>query len=168
MNAMPLVELLLIAVALSLDALAVSIAAACAGRTTSPRAGFRLAFHFGLFQALMPVLGWLAGWRLAASIQAVDHWVAAALLGIVAARMLRAGLGHEATRLPDDPSRGLALVALSVAVSVDALAVGLSLAMLRVAVWIPAAIIGAVTGAVSFAGIRLGRCLSQARALMSD
>ena len=60
MGPMALVEVLLIALALSLDALAVSVAAACGGRTASPRAGFRLAFHFGLFQALMPVLGWLA------------------------------------------------------------------------------------------------------------
>jgi putative Mn2+ efflux pump MntP len=160
MGHMPIVEVLLIALALSLDALAVSIAAACAGRTTSPRAGFRLAFHFGLFQALMPVLGWLAGWRLAVYIQAFDHWVAAALLAVVAVRMLRAGLGHAADELPSDPSRGLALVALSAAVSMDALAVGLSLAMLRVPVWFPAAVIGLVTGAVSFAGVRLGRCLS--------
>lgn len=160
MGPMALVEVLLIALALSLDALAVSVAAACGGRTASPRAGFRLAFHFGLFQALMPVLGWLAGWRLAVAIQAFDHWVAAALLAIVAVRMLRAGLGHEAAALPADPSRGLALVALSTAVSLDALAVGLSLALLRVPVWFPAAVIGLVTGAVSFAGVRLGRRLS--------
>ena len=160
MGHMPLVEVLLIALALSLDALAVSIAAACSGRTAAPRAGFRLAFHFGLFQALMPVLGWLAGWRLAAHIEAYDHWVAAVLLAIVAARMLRAGFGHEAAELPAAPSRGLTLVALSTAVSVDALAVGLSLAMLRVPVWFPAAVIGLSARAVSFAGVRLGRCLS--------
>src|SRR5512136_2928972 len=122
MTAMPLAEVVLIALALSLDALAVSIAAACSGRTTAPRAGFRLAFHFGLFQALMPILGWLAGWRLAVAIRVFDHWVAAVLLGIVALRMIRSGLGHETTELPADPSRGLALVALSTAVSVDALA----------------------------------------------
>jgi putative Mn2+ efflux pump MntP len=162
MSSLALPEILLIAVALSLDALAVAIAAAASGRTAAPRSGFRLAFHFGLFQALMPILGWLAGWRLATYIQAFDHWVAAGLLAVVAARMIRAGLGREQTRLPTDPSRGLALIALSTAVSVDALAVGLSLAMLRVAVWVPAAIIGVVTGAVSFAGVRLGRSL-QAR-----
>jgi manganese efflux pump family protein len=160
MTRLPLPELLLIAVALSLDALAVSIVAACSGRASSPRAGFRLAFHFGLFQALMPVLGWLAGWRLAAAIEAVDHWVAAGLLAIVAVRMIRSGLGAAAAPLAEDPSRGLALIALSTAVSVDALAVGLSLAMLHVAVWVPAAVIGLVTGAISFAGVRLGRRLS--------
>ena len=93
MSSLALPEILLIALALSLDALAVSVAAACSGRTAAPRSGFRLAFHFGLFQALMPVLGWLAGWRLAAHIEAVDHWVAAGLLAVVAARMIRAGLG---------------------------------------------------------------------------
>ena len=159
MSTLPAAELALIALALSLDALAVAIAAACGGRTSAPRAGFRLAFHFGLFQALMPVLGWLAGFRLEVHIAAFDHWVAAALLALVAARMLRAGLGHGTTELPADPSRGLALVALSTAVSMDALAVGLSLAMLRVPVWFPAAVIGLVTGAVAFAGVRLGRRL---------
>jgi manganese efflux pump family protein len=150
---------LLIALALSLDALAVAIAAAAAGRTTSPRSGFRLAFHFGLFQALMPILGWLAGWRLAPYIEAFDHWVAAGLLTFVAVRMIRAGLGRGMSELPADPSRGLALLTLSTAVSVDALAVGLTLALLRVAVWMPSLVIGLVTGALSFAGVRLGRSL---------
>jgi manganese efflux pump family protein len=159
MNSLALPEVLLIAVALSLDALAVAVAAAAAGRAAAPRAGFRLAFHFGLFQALMPVLGWLAGWRLATYIQAFDHWVAAGLLAVVAARMIRTGLDRHEARLPGDPSRGLALIALSTAVSLDALAVGLSLALLHVAVWLPAAIIGLVTGAVTFAGVRLGRSL---------
>jgi len=148
-------EIVLIALALSIDAFAVSVAAAAAGRELCKGAIFRLSFHFGLFQGMMPVLGWAAGRTLAPVIAPVDHWVAFALLVTVAARMLRAARAPEAD-VCDDPSRGLTLVMLAVATSIDALAVGLSLAMLRVDIWTPAVTIGIVTASMSLLGIWLG------------
>lgn len=149
------VEIVLIALALSIDAFAVSVAAAAAGRLTGTRASVRLSFHFGLFQFLMPVLGWGAGSTLAPLIAPVDHLIAFILLVFVGIRMIRAG-GAEGHKGSDDPSRGMTLVALSTATSIDALAVGLSLAALRVEIWIPSTVIGIITAIVSFVGIMVG------------
>ncbi|MBD3335879.1 MAG: manganese efflux pump [Candidatus Eisenbacteria bacterium] len=139
-----------------MDAFSVSLAAGASGRAEGGRATFRLSFHFGLFQFLMPVVGWLAGSRLAAHIAAVDHWIAFGLLAAIGARMIRSSLTPPARR-GTDPSRGMELVSLSIATSIDALAVGFSLAMLDINIWYPSVIIGLVTGALSFAGVRLGR-----------
>ena len=158
---MPIVETLFLALALAMDAFAVSLGASSClpqGR----RAAFRLAFHFGLFQALMPVLGWLAGLGLAGFISAFDHWATFLLLLWIGVRMLRAGDEADDEGERKDPSRGWTLLALSVAVSLDALAVGLSLAFLKVDIWQPVLVIGLVTGALSWLGVRLGRRLGQA------
>ncbi len=149
-------EMILIAISLAMDAFAVSVAAGTAG-ALSGRAVFRLSFHFGLFQFMMPVLGWYAGSHVAPLISAFDHWVAFALLVFVGARMIRGGLEPESGTVPKDPSRGITLVVLSVATSIDALAVGFSIAMMEVAIWYPAVTIGVITSAMSLAGIRLGR-----------
>jgi putative Mn2+ efflux pump MntP len=148
-------EIALIALALSIDAFAVSMAAAAAGRVHGPRAVFRLSFHFGLFQFLMPIIGWAAGATLEPYIASFDHWIAFALLMVVGVRMLIPGDGAKATQL-DDPSRGLMLLTLATATSIDALAVGLSLAMLNVSVWLPSVAIGLVAGGMSLVGIYLG------------
>ncbi len=149
------IEIAAIAAGLAMDAFAVSLAAG-AGGARGPRAVFRLAFHFGLFQFLMPVLGWATGMRVAGVALAVEDWVAAGLLAAVGARMIRSGQTHGLDR---DPSRGLTLVTLCVATSLDALAVGLSLALLRVNIWYPSAVIGSVTAILSVCGVRLGNRL---------
>ena len=117
---------------------------------------FRLSFHFGLFQFLMPVIGWFAGLRIELVVSRFDHWVALALLSLVGLRMIRSGFSADPV-LSRDPSRGLTLVALSVATSIDALAVGFSLAMLRVTIWYPGIVIGLITAGLSLAGLSLGR-----------
>ncbi len=146
----------MIAVGLSMDAFAVSLGAAASGRVAGGRAAFRLSFHFGLFQFLMPVIGWGIGVSVAPLIVSVDHWIACALLGFVGARMIRTGLSADAALFASDPSRGWTLVMLSVATSLDALAVGLSLAMIAGPIWYPAVVIGIVTGTLTLAGVRLG------------
>jgi len=156
---MSFVEILLVAVALAMDAFAVSLAAGATAYARSARARFRLSFHFGLFQCLMPVAGWLVGTSVARAIESIDHWVAFGLLAFVGVRMLRAAFDEAAAAPQRDPSRGAALVMLSVATSIDALAVGLSLAMLEVAIWYASAIIGVVTGLLSLAAIWLGNRL---------
>ena len=89
---MELINIIFIAVALAMDAFAVSIAAGVALKSVSPRQTFRLAWHFGLFQAMMPVIGWSAGLTVRSHIEAYDHWVAFGLLAFVAQGMLRAAV----------------------------------------------------------------------------
>jgi len=160
---MSLWEVLAIAVGLAMDAAAVSLAAAAANHASNGRATFRLAFHFGLFQFMMPVAGWAAGAAVASGIASIDHWVAFALLAFVGGRMVRAGVKRDSQEtFSRDPSRGVTLVLLSVATSIDALAVGWTLAMLGARIWYAAVIIGLVTGTLSVVAIRLGNRLGAA------
>jgi putative Mn2+ efflux pump MntP len=156
-----IIEILLIAFGLAMDAFAVSLSAAATGIITSKRAIFRLSFHFGLFQFLMPLLGWFAGARLIPLISSFDHWIAFFLLQFVAIRMIFAGVKENKESFKNDPSRGSSLVMLSVATSIDALSVGFSLAMVNINIWYPSAIIGLVTAILSIIGIRLGNLFSQ-------
>jgi len=152
------ISLLAIALALAMDALAVAVVTGLSLSLMTRRHVFRLAFHFGLFQALMPVAGWLAGYAVRSHIEAIDHWIAFALLAFVGGRMiLGAAKGGEVRRGAVDPTRGWDLVLLSVATSIDALAVGLSLAMLGIPILYPALVIGMVAAAITTMGMVLGR-----------
>ena len=139
-----------------MDACAVSLAIGATDYSRGMRPRFRLSFHFGLFQFLMPVLGWYLGSHIADWIQSFDHWVAFALLGFVGGKMVYAGLGHSEESYTTDPTRKWSLVMLSVATSIDALAVGFSLAMFRVNIWYAGLIIGIITAGLSLLGIYLG------------
>lgn len=145
-----------LAVGLAMDAFAVSIAAGLALKTVTPRHVFRLAFHFGLFQFMMPVVGWLAGSTLAAQIGGIDHWLAFGLLGFVGGKMLWESRGEDSAEQNGDPTRGLKLLTLSVATSIDALAVGMSMAFVGVSVWVPSVVIGVITAALSAIGVFFG------------
>jgi putative Mn2+ efflux pump MntP len=156
------IEVFLIALSMAMDAFAVCLGAGTTGVADGPRPKFRLAFHFGLFQFLMPVLGWLAGTTVERYIQAYDHWVAFALLAFVGGRMLWSGFHPEKEeKKKNDPSRGWTMVLLSIAVSIDALAVGLTMGLIGVFVWYPAIIIGVVTGILSLVGLRIGNGLGK-------
>lgn len=146
--------LLGVAVGLAMDALAVSIAVGLSLERVTARHTFRLAFHFGLFQFLMPVAGWTAGRQVADWIAACDHWVAFALLTVVGSKMLWEGWSNHAAAYRSDPTRGAMLVTLSLATSIDALAVGLSMALLDASIWAAAVVIGLVAGVLSALGIR--------------
>ena len=151
------ISLIAVACALAMDAFAVAIVS---GLTLNPLTGrhvFRLAFHFGLFQALMPVIGWAAGTAVYRYIAAADHWVAFCLLAFVGGRMIWGAL-HEnpEKKALNDPTSGWTLVVLSIATSIDALAVGLSLAMIGSDIIIPAIVIGLVAAAFTVTGMLLG------------
>lgn len=141
-----------------MDAMAVAIGTSAILRGVTPRQVFRLAFHFGLFQALMPVIGWALGFMAAEHIRAYDHWIAFGLLLFVGGRAIwEAVFGekdHDGPRR--DPTRGLSLILLSLATSVDALAVGLTFAMLDIQVWYPALVIGMVAGTLTVVGMVFG------------
>ena len=159
---MNLLEVFLIALGLAMDAFAVCLCAGTTGFIRGPRPIFRLSFHFGLFQALMPALGWLVGIGVERYIAAFDHWVAFGLLAFVGVRMMRSGLNPDGEEECVDPSRGSTLVMLSIATSIDAFAVGLSLAVLRVSIELPVIVIGVEAATMSLLGVFLGHRLGQA------
>jgi putative Mn2+ efflux pump MntP len=155
-----LIVLLGIALGLAMDAFSVAIGVSVALGGTDARQTFRLAWHFGLFQALMPIIGWMAGTSIRPWIESWDHWLAFGLLLVVGGRMILESLNpDEGRHQPTDPTRGWSLIVLSVATSIDALAVGLSFAALGVTVWIPAAVIGLTAGMMTLIGTFGGRAL---------
>jgi len=149
-------DIVVLALSLSLDACAVSLALSAAGHLDNVRAKFRIAFHFGLFQFLMPLAGWAVGTRLKPYIAAYDHWVAFGLLVLVALRMILSAKDGGIQSAQEDPTRGWTLMTLATATSVDALAVGLGLAAFGISVWYPSVIIGLITLTMSVVAIRLG------------
>jgi putative Mn2+ efflux pump MntP len=160
---MNILVLLGIALALAMDAFAVSTGLGLSLHPVTSAQTYRLAFHFGLFQFLMPVAGWKAGGSLIKIIGPYDHWVAFGLLLAVGGKMMIESLrreGDERLEKPD-PTRGVPLLILSVATSLDALAVGLSLAALGTAIFYPAAVIGLVAFAATIVGMRLGPVLGK-------
>ncbi|GFO63752.1 manganese efflux pump MntP family protein [Geomonas paludis] len=148
-----------IALALAMDAFAVALATGAVLNPVTGRHLFRLGFHFGLFQALMPIAGWLLGLTVQKWITAYDHWIAFGLLAYVGGRMIVEAFEEDEDTAPSDPTKGLTMVMLSVATSIDAFAVGLSLAMLGVSVWVPSVVIGLVAGVLTVTGMLLGRRL---------
>jgi putative Mn2+ efflux pump MntP len=152
-------SLVAIAFALAMDAFAVALVTGLTLKPVTGRDIFRLSFHFGLFQAIMPLLGWSAGKALYSSIAAVDHWVAFLLLAFVGGRMIWSARTADDDDPPaaSNPTRGWDLVILSVATSIDALAVGLSLAMVGSAILIPSIVIGLVAAILTVAGMVLGK-----------
>lgn len=155
---MPLISILGIAVALAMDAFAVAIATGVSLKNVSSRQTFRLSWHFGLFQAMMPILGWYFGASIKNYVDTYAHWIAFLLLFLVGGNMIR-----EAFKLDDneestkkDATRGVTLVILSIATSIDALAVGLSMSLLQVSIIYPAIIIGIIAGIFTIVGLHLG------------
>jgi len=154
---MHLSVILFIAVGLSMDAFAVSVVTGSVYRELKVRHALRMALFFGGFQAVMPVLGFLAGLSLRDYISAYDHWIAFGLLVFVGGKMIYESLQFEAAEKNLDPSNLLVLLALSVATSIDALAIGITLSMLTAGIVAAAAIIGLVTFTLSYAGILIGK-----------
>jgi putative Mn2+ efflux pump MntP len=145
-----------LALALAMDAFAVALGTGAVLSRLTGRHLFRLGFHFGLFQALMPVIGWLAGLTIMQWVEAWDHWIAFTLQAIIGARMIYEAFSDEEKTDERDPTKGLSLVLLSIATSIDALAVGFSLSVIGVSIWMPALVIGLVAGILTIAGMLLG------------
>jgi putative Mn2+ efflux pump MntP len=153
----------LIALALAVDAFAVALASGVSLCQINGRQIFRLAFHFGLFQAMMNIIGWGAGLSIRTLLESIDHWLAFGLLVLVAAKMMKdAVVGREEEAEKVDPTRGYTLVMLSIATSIDSLAVGLSFSVLNVSIWLPATIIGLVATFMTVLGLKLGCLLGSA------
>lgn len=154
---MPIATSLALALSLSMDSLAVALGKGAARDRPGVPDALRVGAAFGLCQLAMPVLGWAVGRAFADLIQVVDHWIAFGLLLAVGGAMIRNVLRHEAEGRASARAGLLALAAAALATSVDAGAVGVSLAMIRIDIVATALLIGAVTFAMAFCGVLLGR-----------
>lgn len=150
------------ALGLSMDAFAVSIADGSREPQLRLRYAFRLAFTFGLFQALMPLIGWTVGLGFKGIISSVDHWIAFGLLGLVGGKMIYADMRAKVEEQPKSvmPQGVTTLLILAVATSIDALAVGFSLTFVG-SILLPVIVIGLVTFFLCFTGVYLGHKYSR-------
>ena len=155
---MRLLDILLLAVGVSMDAFAVSIAKGLATRKLRGGHYLSVAMWFGGFQALMPLLGYYVGVHFASVVESYDHWIAFALLALMGAKMLYDTLssGGEEEKISGD-FRFKTMLLLAIATSIDALAVGVSLAFLKVNIWQAITLIGITTALFSAGGLHLGR-----------
>ena len=160
---MSFVFILGIAVALAMDCFAVTLGLACGARGLTMKQAVRMAAYFGGFQFLMPVAGWFAGDRLLALIKDFDHWIAFGLLALIGGRMIYEsfGMSEEEKACRPDQTQGTRLLVLALATSIDALAVGLSLGVIRTSILYPAVVIGATSFALTVAGAKLGPVLGR-------
>jgi putative Mn2+ efflux pump MntP len=158
---MDLLSIILIATALAMDAFSVSISAGIIIKDPDFRHYFRLSFHFGFFQFIMPIIGYFAGIYIEAYISNYDHWIAFALLVFIGIKMIRESFSREEKDINrKDPSRGINLILLAIATSIDALAVGFSIGVLNKPILFPSIIIGITCSLFSIIGIRIGRKIS--------
>ena len=148
-----MIEALLLALALAMDAFAVALTQGAKFRP-SWRGGAAIALTFGVFQALMPLAGWVIGAVALIYIEAVDHWIAFGLLTFLGVRMLGGHVGEEEAA---HALTGRALLLAGVATSIDALAAGITLPTLAVEPLLAVALIGVVTATMSAGGVALGR-----------
>lgn len=152
---MSLPELFLLAVGLAMDAFAVAICKGLAIRTLKLRQALLVGLWFGLFQALMPAIGYLLGFRFAGLIESIDHWIAFVLLVIIGGNMIRESIKSDEECC--DPSLAFGVMfMLAVATSIDALAVGVTFAFLGVNILAAVLFIGVITFAISAAGVKIG------------
>jgi putative Mn2+ efflux pump MntP len=156
---MPIITIVLLALGLSMDAFAVAISFGLGMRVLHLRYAFRIALFFGVFQALMPIIGYLAGLSIRGFLESFDHWIAFVLLAFIGAKMIYEAFVMDDDQKPMNPQNLLLLFTLAVATSIDALAVGLSLSFLKVDILQPAVIIGLITLGLSFMGVLIGQRL---------
>jgi putative Mn2+ efflux pump MntP len=153
---MDLLTVFFIAVGLSMDAMAVAMVSGCAVRKIELRPALRMAFFFGFFQVIMPVIGWLAGLGFKEAISSFDHWLAFSLLLFIGGKMIWEACRPKDCRTRTNMMSLPVLLGMAVATSIDALAVGLSFSLLAVNIIPPVLIIGLVTFSLSFLGIMAG------------
>ena len=153
---MGIVELFLIAVGLSMDAFAVSVCKGLAMRKCTWKKAAIVGLYFGVFQAGMPVIGYVLGVQFKDVITSIDHWIAFILLGIIGVNMIREAIGRcEECEEQDESLDVRTMVGLAVATSIDALAVGVTFAFLQVDIIPAVSFIGITTFLISFAGVKI-------------
>jgi putative Mn2+ efflux pump MntP len=148
--------LVLMAIGLSMDACAVAICKGLSMEKVNLRKAVTVGLYFGGFQAAMPLAGYFLGKQFADLITSVDHWIAFVLLGLIGAKMIKESMGDEDCKTDEPCLSCKAMLPLSIATSIDALAVGISFAFLKVDIGPAVALIGAITFIISMAGVKVG------------
>lgn len=152
---MGILEIVVIGISLAMDAFAVSICKGLSMKKMNWKKGIIIALYFGVFQALMPVLGYLLGSSFATLVEKVDHWIAFGLLAIIGINMIKESRDDEEEKRNDDVGFKT-MVVLAIATSIDALAIGVTFAFLKVNLLIAIALIGAITFVISLLGVLIG------------
>ena len=156
---MDMITITFVAFGLAMDAFAVSVSSGITIRSLKIDQALRIALFFGSFQAIMPVIGWLAGLSLRDYISDFDHWIAFGLLSFIGCKMIYEAFEMEAEHKEVNPLNVYVLLMLSVATSIDALAVGVSFAFLKISIATPVLVIGIVTFLLSYLGVSVGNRL---------
>lgn len=152
---MGIIELIILSIGLAMDAFAVAV---CKGLSMSKmnwNKGLIIGAYFGIFQALMPSIGYLLGVNFQEQIVSVDHWIAFILLGVIGLNMIKEAVSKE-TEKANDSIKFKDMLILAIATSIDALAVGITFAFLKVNVGLAISLIGIITFAISVAGVKIG------------
>lgn len=154
------IEIVLIGIGLSMDAFAVAVCKGLAMRRIHVRQALVIGLYFGVFQALMPVLGWLLGINFRRYIESVDHWIAFGLLAFIGGKMILEAIREKETAVApeeyDQPLDHKELLLLAIATSIDALAVGISFAALGTPIFPSVLVIGCLTFGISVGGVVIG------------
>lgn len=158
---MSIIEIALIGVGLAMDAFAVSICKGLAMRRMNYKKAIIIAAFFGVFQALMPVLGYVLGTTFANKIAAIDHWIAFILLALIGANMIKEALSSDDDECQDDSLRLGDLIMLSIATSIDALAVGITFAFFNVSLLLSVSMIGIITFIICVIGVKVGNVFGE-------
>lgn len=152
---MGLIELIILSVGLAMDAFAVAVCKGLSMPKMNWKKGIIIGAYFGIFQALMPLIGYVLGVNFQENIQSVDHWIAFILLGIIGLNMLKEAISQE-KESPNDSIKFKDMLILSVATSIDALAVGITFAFLKVNILLAVILIGVITFIISTLGVKIG------------
>jgi len=152
---MGILEIILISIGLAMDAFAVSVCKGLSMKKMSWKKAIIIGLYFGLFQAGMPIIGYFLGVHFEDLVVKVDHWIAFILLGAIGANMLKEAFSKE-DECPDDSVNFKTMIVLAIATSIDALAVGITFAFLKVNILLAISLIGVITFAISVAGVKIG------------
>lgn len=152
---MGIVEILLTSLGLAMDAFAVAVCKGLSMKKFDKKKGLIIGLYFGLFQGLMPLIGYLLGFTFQNLITRIDHWIAFILLGFMGLNMLKEGLSNESDK-SNDKVDFKTMLPLAIATSIDALAVGITFAFLKVNIIVAVLAIGVITFILSFLGSKIG------------
>ena len=153
---MGLIEIILIAVGLSMDAFAVSVTLGLSVKKPKIKEFLIPGIYFGLFQAIMPLIGYFAEINFASKIQHFDHWIAFALLGFIGVNMIRESFSRKENSIAENPFQFMPMLLLAIATSIDALAVGITFAFFEINIFRAIIITGLITFCVSIVGVKTG------------
>ncbi|MBQ2836398.1 MAG: manganese efflux pump [Clostridia bacterium] len=152
---MELLEIILIAIGLAMDAFAVSICKGLSMKKMSWKKALIVGLYFGIFQGVMPVIGYLLGTSFESLVTKIDHWIAFGLLVFIGANMLKEAFGNDSENYNDNVDFK-SMVVLAIATSIDALAIGITFAFLQVNITLAPLLIGIITFIICIIGVKIG------------